>query len=334
MVALQDFDRARNTDVWLKLGRRPVKEGETAPRLSGFHLGTFEDIVEMIDMKANPPVSTSTYVTSDDGKYYFVFRAGTHDLFHNGIVGAIDELVSRGMYPKRYMDYFIKLLEKDDYTLNEVFQFLAPPNKNRDDQEAMTHGNQLIELLDVCMGGKPRNRITLHVDPLYKFLEVYERGFRRHAEESKKKKKGPPSQIDVSKSVKSKSTSGTRSKHSASSSRVSEGQKSLSVASSKKSGNGSKSTSKPSGGGNAIQPFKVPSANTSGKKLRSPEWHCIRIDPLGSSVKVDPKTNCISPWYASKPDEDKTGEESSPASTSTVQRCKIVLEFLVLESVR
>jgi hypothetical protein len=282
----------------------------------------------MVDFKSEPPAPDSMYVRTDDGRHYLCFKAGTHDLFHNGIVGAVEELVTRGMYPKRYLEYLIKHFEKGEYNPDEVFQFLSAPGKNKEEQEAMTHGNQLEELIELCMISKVKKRITLHVEPSRKFLEIYERGFWRHAEESKKKKGGPPSQIDVEKSVKSGASHGTRSKHSSSSSRVDGSQKSTSVAGSKKSHGSSKKSSKTGSNGMSIKPFKVPPAPPSPKKLRSPEWHCIRIDPLGSAVKVDPKTNCISPWYASKPDEAKMVKSRPLPARAQYNDAKSYLTFL------
>jgi hypothetical protein len=212
-------------------------------------------------------------------------------------------MTNKGLYPKRYFERVIKQVEEDIMNGPVNVQFVSVPNKNTKQQDAISMKEQLNELLELCLTKKPRTRVTIHLEPQGELGVIYERGHRRHYDA----KKGPPSHIKIEKSrssnADSKHSDGTPSKVS------NESQNSVSHRSTSRksrSSNHSKpnSSSRKKNKQRTLKPSKVPANTASSKKaLRSPEWHCIRIDPALSNVPIDPDTNCIPSWFASKPDE-------------------------------
>ena len=326
MVAPQYYDSARETSIQMKLGARNYKHGSPAPQLYGVSVTTFGTLIEMIDKDDPEIVEDEVRVSSSDGKV-FRFASNAGQMFYDGIVGCVEEMTNKGLYPKRYLERVIKKVEEDVKNRTVSVQFISMPNKHTKDQDAISAREQLTELLELCLVKKFRSRVTIHLEPLGELSAIYERGHRRHYDD----KKGPPSHIKVktskSSNVDSKNSGGTpskvtngsrnsASKHSAS--RHSGSMNSKTNASTKKS-------TKQKG----LKPFKIPAYAVSSKKiLRSPEWHCIRIDPALPNVKIDPDTNCIPSWFANKPDEAGTVESHPLPSPGQYNDPKSFLNYL------
>jgi hypothetical protein len=162
MVASQFFDPARATSIHVKLGARNSNPG--APKLYGVSVATFGDFVEMIDDNEDPLVENEPRIPTDEDGHVLRFTAEARQLLYRGVIGCVEEMTNKGLYPKRYFDRVHELVTERAKTEAMDLRFLTNPGKQ--EQEIMSATEQLEIMVDLCVVKKVRSRMTIHLEPI------------------------------------------------------------------------------------------------------------------------------------------------------------------------
>lgn len=310
MVAQQDFDACKNVDVWLKLPPRDYSRFDDQVHVHGAKVAKLGELIEYHENKFFIP-EAEDYIDPIDDRVYR-FRDDLQVLGQYGICDAIAELVTKGVYPKRYHAYVHDIVKEDKEDSPHPFRFLSAPKNHV--QEGIPDRAVIEYLLtSVVEKPKPPSLVTMHIDPMGSLCEVYFRGHRHFKEEFGK----PVDQIKVSSRSGRRSTmssivnsSSSTKSHQA---KIKEPAASVQVKSDASveikpvASVSSRSSQKSKKIGGFLKPYRVPSSLKpvqSSKLPFGPEWHCFRVEPARPKVPIDIATNSISPWRANKPDED------------------------------
>ncbi len=298
MVASQVHSDIRDDVVWVKLAKR--ESDIEGPNLFGNSSGTVGELIDVVNVM-DMDYECRDVVHEKDGAYCS-FKEDFNERLYQGVLECVKERATKNLFPMRYVERIEKRLKHCLADKDKPLQvrFLTPPQGG--EQEAMTIKEQLVEIVEIMTKSKkvPRKRMTIHLDLLFDTSLIYEQGCMRM---NAKFSSPPVSHVKTS----SKNSRASRNSKESALTGGSAGTKSKkSTSGASKTSHKSKESSKDSKAKPTIRPFHIPSKvlpPKHPKTVTGPEWYCFRIDPAVPRVAIDPVTNCIPSWKASKPDE-------------------------------